>query len=97
VRLRDKVQVWTSIGGQAVTLPAAVKYRTFEERVESDLAIGTITVDEMIVLIPAGKVDGESITRVDWRGQSYRTLGLVQVFQRNGRDHHYQIRLRRES
>ena len=97
MKLRDSVTVWTSSGGAAVTLRAAIKYRTFEERIESDLAVGTITVDELIVLIPAGKVNGENITRVDWRGQSYRTLGLVQVFQRNGRDHHYQIRLRRES
>lgn len=95
MKLPDQVRVWTTDNTRSITTKAAVKYRTWDETIGTEIYTGTRSIDEIVVLIPARYVRQGDIERIDWRGQTYRSIGLIQIFRRNGRDHHYQVRLER--
>lgn len=93
MRLPDEVTIYTPNNERSIKTKAAVKYSTWDERVDIPGGQTIQSLDEISMLIPAGVVEEDEIASVEWRGKLYRTRGLVKVFRRRGRDHHFQVRL----
>lgn len=94
MRLRDRVEIYRDQDTRVMTVKAAVSYRKWDRFSEGgNLVVGVISIDELVCIIPA-VVSEEDIGAVVWRGTYYNRVGEVKIYRRNGRDHHYEIRLR---
>lgn len=93
MRLRDRVEIYKDQDTRVKSVKAEVSYRKWDEFTSpANLVTGVVSVDELICIIPAVVAEDE-IGAVVWRGTYYNRVGQVKVYRRNGKDHHYEIRL----
>lgn len=93
MRLRDRVEVYRDNDTRVMSVKAEVSYRKWDRFSEGgNLVVGVISIDELVCIIPAVLPESE-IGAVVWRGKYYNRVGEVKVYRRNGKDHHYEIRL----
>lgn len=91
MKLTDSVEIMTGSGTSLGTLRAHVGYVAILKRSKETGAV--MPQEELRVMVPPDPRAENTANHVKWRGKTYRIQGEVQIYRRNGRDHHFTITL----